>query len=71
VSKKPARTWQQPSDVSPVDATRFEAARDTDGVLRGFGHFQLAKMPDSNIVPATTKDTSPKLSGKVSLRPLP
>lgn len=46
-------------------------ARDIDGVLRGFGHFQLAKMPDSNIVPATTKDTSPKLSGKVSLRPLP
>jgi hypothetical protein len=34
VSKKPARTWQQPSDVSPVDATRFEAARDTDGVMK-------------------------------------
>lgn len=34
MSKKPARTWQQPSDVSPVDATRFEAARDTDGVMK-------------------------------------
>jgi hypothetical protein len=46
-------------------------ARDIDGVLRGFGHFQLAKMPDNSMMPFTTKDTSPKLSGKVSLRPLP
>jgi hypothetical protein len=46
-------------------------ARDIDGVLRGFGHFQLAKTPDNSMMPFTTRDTSPKLSGKVSLRPLP
>jgi len=46
-------------------------ARDLDGVLRGFGHFQLAKMPSNAVFPPTTEDTSPLLSGKVSLLPFP
>ena len=46
-------------------------ARDVDAVLRGFGRFQLAKMPDNLVSPATTLNTSPKLSGRVLLAPLP
>ena len=46
-------------------------ARDVDAVLRGFGRFQLAKMPDNLVSPATTLNTSPKLSGRVQLAPLP
>jgi len=36
-----------------------------------FGRFQLAKMPDNLVDPATTLNTSPKLSGQVLLAPLP
>lgn len=46
-------------------------ARDVDAVLRGFGRFQLAKMPDNLVSPATTLSTSPMLSGRVLLAPLP
>lgn len=46
-------------------------ARDVDAVLRGFGRYQLAKMPDNLVSPATTLNTSPKLSGRVLLAPLP
>lgn len=46
-------------------------ARDMDGVLRGFGHFQLPRLPDNYVVPPTTSTTSPALSGRLLLRPLP
>lgn len=46
-------------------------ARDVDTVLRGFGRFQLAKMPDNMVSPVTTLSTSPQLSGRVLLAPLP
>ncbi|MBL9142595.1 MAG: immunoglobulin domain-containing protein [Verrucomicrobiaceae bacterium] len=46
-------------------------ARDTDGTLRGYGHFQLAKLPSLNDSPPTTKNTTSILSGKVSLLPFP
>ena len=59
-----------------VQRTRVTAydgviARDVDSVLRGFGQFQLAKMPDNLLFPVTTLKTSPMLSGRVLLAPLP
>ena len=46
-------------------------ARDTDGVLRGHGHFQLPKLPSLSDSPPTTKNTTSILSGNVSLLPFP
>lgn len=46
-------------------------ARDTSGVLRGYGHFQLPKLPSLSDSPPTTKNTTSILSGKVSLLPFP
>jgi len=59
-----------------VQRTRVTAydgviARDVDAVLRGFGRFQLSKMPDNLLFPVTTLKTSPMLSGRVLLAPLP
>ena len=38
-----------------------------DGVLKGFGHFQLPKLPQNTVAPFTTATTSPILSGKLML----
>ncbi len=38
-----------------------------DGVLRGYGNFQLPMMPQNAVHPVTTSSTSPILSGKVTL----
>jgi hypothetical protein len=46
-------------------------AMDLDGLLYGFGHFQLARMPDNYVTPPTTATTSALLSGSLLLRPLP
>jgi hypothetical protein len=46
-------------------------ARDTDGVLRGFGHFNLPMMPQNAVLPATSISTSPILSGKMEMVPVP
>ncbi len=46
-------------------------SRDTDNVLRGYGHFQLPKLPSLSDSPATTLNTTQILSGKVSLLPFP
>lgn len=46
-------------------------ARDTDGFLRGYGHFQLPKLPSLSDSPPTTKNTTSILSGKVSLFSFP
>jgi hypothetical protein len=42
-----------------------------DGLLRGFGQFQLPMMPQNAVLPATTPATSPILSGKFILDHLP
>ena len=46
-------------------------ARDTDGILRGYGHFQLPKLPSLSDSPPTTQNSTSILSGKVSLLPFP
>lgn len=46
-------------------------ARDLNGLLFGFGHFQLARMPDNYVVPPTSSTTSALLSGSLLLRPVP
>lgn len=46
-------------------------ARDIDGILRGFGHFNLPMMPQNAVPPTTTISTSPILSGKVEMVPVP
>jgi hypothetical protein len=46
-------------------------ARDTDGILRGYGHFQLSKLPSLSDSPPTTQNSTSILSGKVSLLPFP
>ena len=44
---------------------------DSGGAKHGYGAFQLPKMPDNTVSPATTISTSPILSGAVDLAPYP
>ncbi len=46
-------------------------SRDAGGSLRGFGYFNLPKMPDNSLPPGTTLSNSPILSGKVEMVPVP